>query len=68
MRLYTFYYVSVNRSTCFGWYLHSPSGARVTVITASGTGQTISSTVRYRGRDGTPVPTLLRYRTVADMV
>ena len=36
MRLYTVYYISVNCSTCFGWYLHPTSGAHITVITASG--------------------------------
>jgi len=39
MRLYTVYYILVNCSTCFGWYLHPSSGAHITVITASGTGQ-----------------------------
>ena len=38
MRLYSVYYISVGSSTCFGcWY--PSSGARTTVITASGTGQ-----------------------------
>jgi len=27
-------FISVNRSTCFGWYLHPLSGAHVTVSTA----------------------------------
>jgi hypothetical protein len=49
MRLYTVYYISVNCSTCFGWYLHPSSGAHVTVITAYSSGQTISATFRYRG-------------------
>jgi len=44
MRLYTVYYISVNCSTCFGWLLHPLSEAHITVITASGTGQTVSAT------------------------
>jgi len=28
-------FISVNRSTCFGWYLHPSSGAHVTVSTVS---------------------------------
>ena len=39
-------------STCFGWYLHPSSGAHVTVITASGTVQTVLATFRYRGAVG----------------
>jgi len=38
MRLYSVYYISVGSSTCFGCW-HPSSGARTTVITASGTGQ-----------------------------
>ena len=30
-------FISVNCSTCFGWYLHPSSGAHKTVSTASGT-------------------------------
>jgi hypothetical protein len=29
-------FISVNRSTCFGWYFHPSSGAHITVSTASG--------------------------------
>ena len=36
---YSVYYISVGNSTCFGCW-HPSSGARTTVITASGTGQT----------------------------
>ena len=57
MRLYTVYYISVNCSTCFGWYLHLSSGAHITVITASGTGQTVSTIFRYCGGVGTGVAT-----------
>ena len=35
---YSVYYISVGSSTCFGCW-HPSSGARTTVITASGTGQ-----------------------------
>ena len=38
MRLYSVSYISVGSSTCFGCW-HQTSGARTTVITASGTGQ-----------------------------
>ena len=46
-------FISVNYSTCFGWYLHPSSGAHTTVSTASGTCQTVTATCRYRGRVGT---------------
>jgi len=47
MQLYTIYYISVDCSTCFGWLFHPSLGAHVTVVTASGTGQTVSPTFRY---------------------
>ena len=56
-RLYTVYYISVNCSTCFGWLIHPSSEALITVIAASGTGQTVSATFRCRGADGMAVPT-----------
>ena len=46
-------FISVNCSTCFGWYLHPSSGAHTTVSTASGTCQTVTATCRYRGEVGT---------------
>ena len=42
--------LSVNCSTCFGWYLHPSSGAQTTVSTASGICQTVTATCRYSGR------------------
>ena len=36
---YTKFILSVNYSTCFGWFLHPSSGAQITVSTASGTSQ-----------------------------
>jgi len=36
---YTQFILSVNCSTCFGWFLHASSGAQITLSTASGTGQ-----------------------------
>ena len=42
-----------NCTTRFGWYLHPPSGAHITVFTASGTCQTVTATCRYCGRVGT---------------
>ena len=44
---------SVNCSTCFGWYLHPPSGAHNTVSTVSGIGETVTATCRERGWMGT---------------
>ena len=38
MRLFSVYYIPVGSSTCFGCS-HPSSGARTTVITASGSGQ-----------------------------
>ena len=46
-------FISVNRSTCFGWYLHPPSGAHVTVSTASATSKTVTATCRERDWTGT---------------
>ena len=34
---YTQFILSVNCSTCFGWFLHPSSGAQITGATASGT-------------------------------
>jgi hypothetical protein len=39
-------FISVNYSTCFGWYLHPPSGAHITVSTASGISVTVTTTGR----------------------
>ena len=58
-------FISGNCSTCFGRYLHPSSGAHTTLSTATGTCQTGSATCRYRGRVGTSVPTLPRWRQVA---
>jgi hypothetical protein len=41
---------NVSCSTCFGWYLHSSSGAHTTVSTASGIYHTVIAIYRYRGR------------------
>jgi hypothetical protein len=38
-------FISVNCSTCFGWYLHPLSGAHITVSTASDISVTIRQTV-----------------------
>ena len=43
-------FISVNCSTCVGWYLHPSSGAHTSVSTASGTCQTVTATCRYSGR------------------
>ena len=36
-------FISVNRSTYCGWYLHPSSGANVTVSTAPGTSKTVTA-------------------------
>jgi len=41
-------FISVNCSTCFGWYLHPSSGAHVTVSTKSGISKTVIATCRER--------------------
>ena len=37
----TQFILSVNCSTCFGWFLHPSSGAQITVPTASGASQSL---------------------------
>ena len=39
-------FISVNRSTCFGWYLHPSSGPHVTVCDWTGTAVPIQSRSR----------------------
>jgi len=46
-------FISVNRSTCFRWYLHPSSGAHVTVFIASGIIQTVTDTCHERDWTGT---------------
>ena len=46
-------FVSVNRSTCFGWYLHPSSGAHVTVSTAYGISKPVTATCCERDWTGT---------------
>jgi hypothetical protein len=41
-------FVSVNCSTCFGWYLYPSSGAHITVSAASGFSVTVTATCRER--------------------
>jgi len=45
-------FISVNRSTYFGWYLHPSSGAHVTVSAASGISKTVTATCRERDWTG----------------
>jgi len=58
-------FISVNRSTCFGWYFHPLSGAHVTVSTASGTSKTVNATCPERDWTGTAVPIHSRSGQVA---
>jgi hypothetical protein len=48
--LYTVYYISVNCSTCFGWWFHPSSGAHITAITAPDSSN--CSTTAEDSRDG----------------
>ena len=41
-------FISVNCSTCFGWYIHPSSGAHNTVCTVSGTIETLTAICRGR--------------------
>ena len=45
-------FISLNRSTYFGWYLHRSSGAHVTVSTAHGANKTVTATCRERDWKG----------------
>jgi len=42
---YTQFILSVNYTTCFGWFLHLSSGAQIAVYTASDSGQPLLLTV-----------------------
>jgi len=46
-------FIPVNRSTCFGWYLHPSSGAHVTVSTASGISKIVTANCCERDWTGT---------------
>jgi len=54
-------FISVNRSTCFGWYFHPSSGAHVNVSTAPGISKTVNANCRERDWTGTAVPVQSRY-------
>jgi len=41
-------FISANYSTCFGWYLHPSSEARMTVSTVSGIIETVTANCRER--------------------
>jgi len=58
-------FVSVNRSTYFGWYVHPSSGAHVTLSTASGIGKIVTATCRESDWTETVVPVQSRSRQVA---
>jgi len=45
-------FISLNRSACFGWYLHPSSGAHVTVFTLSGISKSVTATCRERDWTG----------------
>jgi len=52
-------FISTNRSTCFGWYLHPPSAAHITVSTVSGIIETVTAAYRERDWMGTSHPVAL---------
>jgi len=58
-------FISVNRSTCFGWYLDASSGAHVTVSTVSGIIETVTANCRERDLTETAVTVKSRSRQVA---
>jgi hypothetical protein len=47
----TQFILSVNCSTCFGWYFHPSSEAHTTVSTAPGIYHTVTATCRYSAPD-----------------
>jgi len=49
-------FISANSSKYFGWYLYPSSGAHVTVSTASGIVETVTTTCHDRDLMGTAVP------------
>jgi len=49
-------FVSVNRCTCFGWYLQPSSGAHVTVPTESGISKIVTTTCCEHNWTGTQFP------------
>jgi hypothetical protein len=51
-------FISVNCSTCFGWYFHPSSGTHTTVSIAFGICHTVTAICRYRGRVGTGLSVL----------
>jgi hypothetical protein len=51
-------FISVNCSTCFGWYFQPSSGAHTTVSTASGICHTVTAICRFRWRVGTGLSVL----------
>ena len=57
-------FISVNRCTCFGWYLHPSSTADVTVSTVSAISKTVTGTCRERDWTGTQFPTCHVHVTV----
>jgi len=52
-------FISVKRSTCFGWYFHPSSGAHNTVFTVSGIIETITATIQSRPRQVTVMVSLM---------
>ena len=63
-----FYHISVDSSTCFGWYLHPSSGAHVNCNYSiwHWSNRNCYLLLLWRSRNG--VPTTPRQRTVANMV
>jgi len=58
-------FIAVNRSACFGRYLHPSPGAHVTVSSASGISNTVTATCRERDWMGVPIQSRLVWQLLA---
>ena len=56
-------FTSVNRSTCFVWYLHTSLGAHITVSTVSGIIETVIAICHERDWMGTGLGVLVHKYT-----
>ena len=55
-------FLSVNYSTCFGWYLYPSSAAHITVSTVSGIIEAVTASCRERNWMGVPIQSRSRRR------
>jgi hypothetical protein len=61
-------FISVNRSTCFGWYLHPSSGTNVSVSTAPGISNWPGAAVPVKSRSRQVAVTVLLMPGAVDTV